>query len=199
MVKNVIEYILKLSEQPVWIFTGIILASYLLEDLAIISAAVMAADQIIPVPLAVYAILIGIISGDIGLYALGYLLKNNRRFQQWLSRKNRQQHYDSLYDSLFCNNLIKNILLIRFIPGLRFLCYTSCGLFKAHLGQFLIGVSLSGFIWVLGVFTLVYQLGSSAWLEYSDFKWLLIPIALIFLFVSNRQLMRHMQQQKNIA
>ena len=190
-----IEYLLNLSTQPIWVFISIVLASYVLEDLAIVGAAVMAADHMIPVPLALYAILVGIITGDIGLYVLGYLLKNNKTFLKWLEKKNRQQHYDAM----FSENLIKNILLIRFVPGLRLVCYTSCGLFKAHFGQFVLGVTIACVAWVLFVFTLIYQLGSSAWLELSDWKWLLIPLAILFLYMSNRRIMRSLKQQETAA
>lgn len=190
-----IDYLLSLSTQPLWVFIYIVLASYILEDLAIVSAAVMAADQMIGVQLALYAILIGIITGDIGLYVLGYLLKKHGTFQRWLEKKNRKQHYDTLFGT----NLVKNILLVRFVPGLRFICYTSCGLFRAHFGQFLLGVLLAGLIWVPVIFTLIYQLGSSAWLEFSDWKWLLIPLAISLLYISNRSIMHSLKKQGTIA
>ncbi len=190
-----IDYLLSLSTQPLWVFIYIVLASYILEDLAIVSAAVMAADQMIGVQLALYAILIGIITGDIGLYVLGYLLKKHGAFQRWLEKKNRKQHYDTLFGT----NLVKNILLVRFVPGLRFICYTSCGLFRAHFGQFLLAVLLAGLIWVPVIFTLIYQLGSSAWLEFSDWKWLLIPLAISLLYISNRSIMHSLKKQGTIA
>ena len=190
-----IDYLLSLSTQPLWVFIYIVLASYILEDLAIVSAAVMAADQMIGVQLALYAILIGIITGDIGLYVLGYLLKKHGTFQRWLEKKNRKQHYDTLFGT----NLVKNILLVRFVPGLRFICYTSCGLFRAHFGQFLLAVLLAGLIWVPVIFTLIYQLGSSAWLEFSDWKWLLIPFSISLLYISNRSIMHSLKKQGTIA
>ena len=190
-----IDYLLSLSTQPLWVFIYIVLASYILEDLAIVSAAVMAADQMIGVQLALYAILIGIITGDIGLYVLGYLLKKHGTFQRWLEKKNRKQHYDTLFGT----NLVKNILLVRFVPGLRFICYTSCGLFRAHFGQFLLGVLLAGLIWVPVIFTLIYQLGTSVWLEFSDWKWLLIPLAISLLYISNRSIMHSLKKQGTIA
>ncbi len=190
-----LDYLLHLSHQPAWIFVAIILASYVLEDLAIITAAVMAVDQIISVPLALYAILIGIISGDVVLYGPGYILTNNKIFKQWIIKKNRQKHFATF----FGHNLIKDILIIRFIPGLRFLCYTSCGVFRAHFGKFIIGVTMSAVIWVLVVFTLIYQLGSSVLLEYSGFKWLLIPMALLLLIYSNKKIMLRIKKQSNLV
>lgn len=185
------DYLLSFSTQTAWVFLVIILVSYVLEDLAIIAAAVIAADQIIPATLAFYAILIGIISGDIGLYFMGYLFKKYPRINQWLNKEGRQPRYETIFKT----NLIKNILLIRFVPGLRFVCYTSCGIFRAHLGQFVLAVAIAGIIWVTVVFTLIYQLGSSSWLEYSDWKWLIIPIALSLLIVSNRQVMQRFMKQ----
>lgn len=190
-----IDYLLSLSTQPIWIFASIVLASYILEDLAIVSAAVLAADQLIAVPLALYAILFGIITGDIGLYALGFFFKNNKSFQKWMEKKNRQQHYDFI----FSKNLIKNILLVRFVPGLRFVCYTSCGLFRAKFGQFIMGVTLAGLLWVPIIFTVIYQVGTSAWLELSDWKWALIPVAIALLYISNRRIMQSLKQQETIA
>ena len=187
-----LDYLLSLSTQPIWVFIAIVLASYILEDLAIVSAAVIAADQIIPAPLAVYAILTGIISGDIGLYFIGYFFKKHSSVSQWLDKKNRVQRYDGLFKT----QLIKNIILIRFVPGLRFVCYTSCGVFKAHLGQFIMGVTIAGLFWVSVVFTTIYQLGTSSWLEYSDWKWMLIPVALTLLLISNRQITQHFIQRK---
>lgn len=186
-----IDYLLSLSTQPAWVFLVIVLASYILEDLAIIGAAVLAADQIVPMPLAVYAILTGIISGDIGLYLLGFYAKKYPRLNNWLEKKSRRQRYEKFFES----NLIKNILLIRFVPGLRFVCYTSCGVFRAHFGQFLFAVTLASSLWVLVVFSVIYQLGSSSWLEYSEWKWMLIPVAVLLLVISNRKIMRQLMPQ----
>lgn len=190
--KTLIDYLLSFSVQPAWVFLVIVLASYILEDLAIIAAAVIAADQIIPVPLAFYAILMGIVSGDIGLYLIGHYSKKHPALNRWLNKNNRQQRYERFFES----NLIKNILLIRFVPGLRFVCYTSCGVFRAHFGQFIVGVAVAGILWVSAVFTVIYQLGTSSWLEYSEWKWMLIPVALMLLIVSNRQIVQRFQKQE---
>ncbi len=55
------------------LFLGVVLLSYLLEDLAIVTAATLAVEQVIPTPLALLAIFTGIATGDIGLYWLGKL------------------------------------------------------------------------------------------------------------------------------
>ena len=168
---------------------AIIISSYILEDLAIISAAILAADQMISVPVAATAIMLGIISGDIGLYGIGYFSRSNT----WLKKRLPAEAGQNRYLSLFNHQLLKNILLIRFIPGLRFICYTSCGLFRVHFRHYLVGVSLATSLWVLCVFSTIYLLGSSAWAEHSQLKWLIAPIALLMLYLVNRRYMQHLK------
>ena len=185
-----IDYLLNLSTQPTWIFVGIILASYVLEDIAIVGAAILAVDQLISVPLAGSAIMIGIISGDIGLYTMGYIVQKHPGLKQWLVNKDSQNKFTTILDS----NLIKNILFIRFVPGLRFVCYTSCGLFNVNFKYYVLGISLATSLWVMLVFTVVFQLGSNVWTEHSQWKWLLVPLAMVVLYFSNRQCMRNLKQ-----
>lgn len=184
-----IDYLLNISTQPAWIFVAIILSSYILEDLAIISAAMLAADQLISIPLAVSAIMIGIISGDIGLYIMGLWARSHERLTEKLLKKDRHEYLSNILNG----QLLKNILLIRFIPGLRFLCYTSCGLFKVHFGRYTLGISLAAFLWVLVVFSIIYQLGSHAWFEHSKWKWSLVPVAMLMLYFLNRRTMQNLK------
>jgi len=183
-----IDYLLNLSTQPAWLFVAIILSSYILEDLAIIAAAVLAADQQISVTLAVSAIMLGIISGDIGLYIMGYWARSHQRLKARLLKKGLHQYFAKILNG----QLLKNILFIRFVPGLRFICYTSCGLFKVHPGRYILGVSLATFLWVLVVFSIIYQLGSNVWLENNQWKWSLVPLAMLMLYIFNRRTMKNL-------
>lgn len=184
-----IDYLLSFSSQPAWIFFAIILASYILEDMAIIAAALLATEQLISIPMAASAIMIGIISGDIGLYIIGFIANKHQAIKQKLLNKNRHQKYSSIFN----NNLLKNILFIRFIPGLRFVCYTSCGLFNIHLGRFVLGVALASALWVTVVFSIIYTLGSNAWVDNSHWKWAIIPLAMLMLYLFNRHYMHSLK------
>ena len=53
------------------LFVGIILLSYLLEDLAIVTAATLAVQELMPMSMALAAIFVGIATGDLGLYLMG--------------------------------------------------------------------------------------------------------------------------------
>lgn len=182
--ENLTQWVIELTtgQQEPMLFVLLILLSYLLEDLAIITAAVLASNQSMSVSLAISAILVGIASGDVGLYLLGrfsrhwrwfrYRLLTNSAFKQF---KIRLQH-----------KTISNIFLIRFIPGLRSVGYSLCGHFNINFSQFIIAVVLATTLWTSVVFTLVYQLGQQSMIQSTPYKWAIIPIALLLLVISNR-------------
>ena len=185
-----IDYLLQISTQPAWIFLAIVLSSYVLEDLAIIGAALLAVDQLISFPLAATAIMLGIVSGDLGLYIIGYLANKHPGLRQKIESKGRFEQYSNILS----NNILKNILLIRFIPGLRFVCYTSFGLLRINLSRFTLGVTIASALWVSIVFGFIYLLGSNAWLENSHWKWALVPLAMLTLYLFNRHYMHNLKQ-----
>ena len=189
-----IDYLLNFSSQPIWIFFAIILSSYILEDMAIIAAALLATEQLISIPMAASAIMFGIISGDIGLYIIGHSANKHDGIKRKLLSKGRHQRYTDIFN----NNLLKNILLIRFIPGLRFVCYTSCGLLKIHPGRFILGITVATALWVSVVFSIIYILGSNAWTENSHWKWALIPVAMLMLYLLNRHYMQNLKPTQQI-
>jgi len=190
----VLDQLLAYAGHPLFMFIAIILASYVLEDLAIVSVAILAADNIVSIPLAATAILAGIISGDIGLYLLGYLAQTHQGLRNHLFKKRNLERFRPIFKT----NLVYNILIIRFVPGLRFLCYTSCGLFRAHFWHFVLGVTIATGLWVAVVFSLIYQLGSSTWLQYSHWKWALVPVALLLLYFSNRYFKGRLEKEYSL-
>lgn len=177
------EDYITLIQQHTWMaFIGIVLLSYLLEDLAIVTAAVMASQGSMPFEAALLAIFVGIASGDALLYAAGLWARDWRGLRYRLltmpllrQAKRQLQHHP-----------IVNIMLIRFIPGLRSVSFTLCGYFRIPFHQFLVAVLLATAAWTALVFGIIYQLGSTEWLQQHPLKWLLGPIALVVLVTFNR-------------
>ena len=187
--ENLTQWIIELTtgQQGPMLFVLLILLSYLLEDLAIITAAVLASNQSMSIALAISAIFIGIASGDVGLYLLGRFSRHWRWFRYRLLTnssfkkiKKRLQH-----------KTISNIFLIRFIPGLRSLGYSLCGHFNINLSQFLMAVILATTLWTSVIFTLVYQLGQQSMIQSTPYKWAMIPVALLLLVISNKAFFSH--------
>jgi len=187
-----VDSLLKLSTEPMWIFASIILLSYMLEDLAIVTAAVLAAEQVISVQYSSFAIIIGIISGDVGLYFIGFLANKHTSVKKYLANSQKSYKFFNALDK----NLVKNILIIRFVPGLRFIFYTSCGLLKVSFWRYFLGVSIATAMWVIVVFTVIYRLGSSDWLEESAYKWAIAPVALLILYIFNRRYMQKIDHEQ---
>lgn len=175
------ELIHEYASNSVLLFIFLVVIAWVWEDASVISAALVAAENYMSIPLAVIAAFIGICSGDMVLFYLGRLGLRVRRIRGWMllnpkSRALRRR---------FRAHTFSNILLIRFVPGLRTLGFTLCGLWLIPVKRFVIAMSIAGIIWIAVVFTLIYQLGSSSWLASSPWKWALILVAVILLLVNN--------------
>ncbi|WP_028021684.1 DedA family protein [Enterovibrio calviensis] len=170
-----------LQYSPLTLFFAVILLSYLLEDLAIITASVAATQGVMTVPMALLSIFVGIASGDVGLYALGIWARKWRRLRGLLLTKPSVR----LIRKKLRANPVSNLFLIRFVPGLRFVGFCLSGFFHVGLRAFLPAVLLATALWTAVVFTLVYQLGEIEWIN-STLSWGLIPVVLILLYGINR-------------
>jgi membrane protein DedA with SNARE-associated domain len=162
--------------------TGIILLSYLLEDLAIVTAATLAARESLSPSLALIAIFIGIASGDLGLYIVG---RYGRRVRILRYRALKNRHFKMLRFR-FQQHAFLNLFIIRFVPGLRGIGFTLGGFFNIRLGLFLCAVLSATAIWTSLIFASIYYLGTQAWMQASHYQWLLIPLAVAVLYMINR-------------
>lgn len=161
---------------------GIVLLSYLLEDLAIATAATLSANGDLLPSLALMSIFIGIATGDLGLYVLGRYARKVR----WLRYRALSNSSFKVIRQKLTQRAFANLFLIRFIPGLRTIGFTLSGFLAIPLPVFFSAVLLATSIWTLLVFTLIYQVGSHVFMSLSELKWLLIPVAFGLLFLMNR-------------
>ena len=173
-------------QQPGTLALLIILSTYILEDAAIISAALLSADGMIAPELAFLALTIGIATGDIGLYGMGVLLKRWRWLVRWINteRVNEAGHWLE-------KKMISTILLVRIIPGLRLPTYLACGFFQLPFTRFFLLVILATIVWTGGVFSGLYLFGAMFWAELSPWKWLLIPVLIAVILIGRRQVINH--------
>lgn len=164
-----------------YMFFAIIILSYILEDVAIVTAASVATSELITPSLALLAIFIGIASGDVGLYFIGKLGRKNR-YLRYRTFKNR---YFKVARSRLMQRSFWNLFIIRFIPGLRAISYTLSGFFNISFVIFMAAVLSATAIWTVLIFFLVYYIGTSAWVQASELKWILIPVMLVVLYLLN--------------
>lgn len=144
---------------------AIVLLSYLLEDAALIMAAVLAGGGAISPWLAWGAAFFGIFTGDIGVYLLA---RHWRRpgFARW-----RGSWQPSLRELVLC----------RFTPGLRTVSYGWCGLSGMPLSRFARIVFSSGLVWTLAIFGLIYLVGAQGEHWLGLYRWLVLPIVATWL------------------
>ena len=169
---------------PVALFFG----TFVLEDAAIVTGALFATAGRVEPELAFFALLLGIVVGDSGLYFLGKLVNRFSLIQRWMERERIQtvRHWVS-------GNLFQVIFLVRFAPGLRLPCYVSCGMFAVSLSRFVFAVGIAGFCWVALTFGGFHWFGhqlsaASFWQDAGVWKWGLVPTLAIILFYGQRLL-----------
>ncbi|CZF80516.1 DedA family protein [Grimontia marina] len=170
-----------LTYSPVTLFFAVILLSYLLEDLAIVTASVAASQGVMSVPIALAAIFVGIATGDIGLYALGLWSRRWRKLRGILLTKPSVR----MIRRKLRAHAFGNLFLIRFVPGLRFVGFCLSGFFRVGLKPFLSAVLVATALWTALVFVLVYQLGEIEWIN-RHLSWGLIPVVVLLLIAVNR-------------
>ena len=175
------EELIASLQSPIALALAVFFFSWLWEDGALIGSALLAADNQLPVAGALIAIYAGICSGDSALYGLGWAGRRWRGVRFWLLKKPGVRRYALSFKT----KIWSNVFILRFVPGLRTLGFLSCGYWKIQPVYFLAAMALSGLIWVVIVFSVVYFLGASELLTDSPWKWSLFIIAVLFFFANN--------------
>ncbi|MFY2507520.1 DedA family protein [Vibrio pectenicida] len=180
---NQIQAWLYAGHTSIWVlFVGIILLSYLLEDLAIVTAATLAVQELMPMSAALFAIFVGIATGDLGLYFIGKSAQRVRflRYRMFQYRRVR------LINRKLHQNAFVTLFVVRFIPGLRTVGFTLSGFLDISILRFLAAVIGATSLWTVLIFGSFYHLGNVAWLKDSHIIWALIPVGLCLMWMLNK-------------
>ncbi|GLT18675.1 membrane protein [Vibrio zhanjiangensis] len=164
------------------LFIGIILLSYLLEDLAIVTAATLAVQEVMPMATALFAIFVGIATGDLGLYFMG---KSAQRIR-WLRYRMFQYQRVRLINRKLHQNALTTLFIVRFIPGLRTVGFTLSGFLGIPIMRFMVAVIGATSLWTILIFGSFYQLGNVSWFKDSHIIWALIPVGLCLMWMLNK-------------
>ncbi len=151
---------------------AIILGTFILEDATTAAAAMSVQGGGVHAGVALTALYIGIVLGDIGLYGLGRLAAH----VAWASRLIPPQRQDRGRDWLE-RHVLQVVFAARFLPGVRLPTYTACGFLGANLHKFVLAAVGATLIWTTALFLvslrvgrfLVDQLGAWRWLGFAGF------------------------------
>lgn len=162
-----------------WILPfAIISATLLLEDGTTIFVGVLAADGLIPVPIALISIYVGIILGDCFLYWLGHLAADH----PWARRFITHERYEPL--RLWLESRFESaVFTSRFLPGMRIPTFAGSGFFKLPFKRFLRAVVAATIIWTTLFFTAAYVFGNLTAAWFGKWHWPVVIAVVIAWFV----------------
>jgi membrane protein DedA with SNARE-associated domain len=170
--------LLALGSTPWAIAIAIVLATFVLEDVATIAAAFLAATGVVPPMIALSALYVGIFAGDLGLYGLGAAA----RTRDWARRMigERRMAKGRMW---LKRRYISALIGARFMPGFRLPTYTASGFLALPFWPFVAVAAAACLIWTSLVFSLVYFFGVMAVEHLGVWRWILAA-ALVLLILA---------------
>jgi len=145
---------------------AIIFATFVLEDAATVLAALQAADGLLSIPLALGALYVGIVLGDIGLYGLGRLAALMPWFRRLLPPQRTEMARAWLQGRVF-----RVVLISRFLPGVRLPTYTTCGFLGADFRAFTLATMIATVFWTSSLFTVSMHSGEFIMAHFGVWRW----------------------------
>jgi len=168
-----VSHLLEIAgHSPWWQGGAIVLGTFILEDAATAGAALAVQSGAVAMPVALGALYIGIVLGDIGLYGLGRLAAH----VPWARRLIPQPRQDRGRAWLE-RHVFKVVFVSRFLPGVRLPTYTACGFLGANFRKFVSAAVGATLIWTSALFAvslrvgrlLVDHLGQWRWVGFAAF------------------------------
>ncbi|WP_338331433.1 VTT domain-containing protein [Acetobacter sp. LMG 32666] len=162
-----LDHFLELTAtQPLLQVLIVILATFVLEDAATVITAIQVHLHTISIPLALISLYVGIVLGDVGLYALGALAAKWPPAQRWITVPSAQAQ-----QAWLSKNLFGVVFISRFIPGTRLPLYTACGFFRAGLSVFTAATLCATLIWTTALFMLSLRVGGALLAHLGAWRW----------------------------
>lgn len=159
----------------------IILGTFILEDATTILAAMAAAEGKVGIPLALGALYIGVAIGDCLLYGLGALGARWSGIVKWLTLPKQHKGQD-----WFARNVVRTVVISRFIPGARLPLYTACGFFRAPFTPFAASAVGATLVWTSLLFSISMHVGAWMTAHLAAWRWVgMIGFMVTILFVSH--------------
>jgi len=133
---------------------ALILATFILEDAATITAGVLAAGGVIPVPVALGAVYFGIIAGDTGLYGIGRAAIASGWAKRFITHRTLVEGRRWLR-----KRLVPALVGARFTPGMRAPTFLASGFLRISFWRFFAVITSVAAVWTTGIFGIIYYMG----------------------------------------
>jgi len=143
--------------------------TFVLEDIAVLGAALLVANGMVSLPWAAGSAFAGLWLDDVGTYAIAYALGRPVLERRWFRRLmgNIDLHRSEAW---FENHGTLAISLSRAVPGTRVPTYLAAGFLKVPVWRFLMITAIACAAWVAGLFFLSYHVGMMAISGFNMFR-----------------------------
>jgi len=157
---------------------AIMLGSFFLEDLTAVIVGILAADGIIPIPLALFSLYTGVLLSDLGFYWLGRLASTHPRLACYVDHD-----FIAPLRSWLENRYALTIFSTTFIPGSRFPTYVASGLFRRSFSTFILTAIAAVVLWMSFLFFIAYWFGAftSRWI--GPARWVIAGVFILILVI----------------
>ena len=173
LIDTLVRLLVLAAANPLLQAGAIILGTFILEDAATVLAALRVTDGNISGPLALAALYVGIVLGDLGLYGLGRAAACHPWARRYLDMERLEQARRWVG-----GRLVATVMSARFLPGARLPTYTACGFLGVALDRFAIGVVAATLIWTTLLFGAGLAFGDLVLLRLGGWRW---PAAGLFI------------------
>ncbi len=169
------------ADKPLIIYLAIFFFTFVLEDVATASAALLSSYGHVMPELAYVSLLAGIVLGDLGLYGLGYGASHFKWAKRLLERKKV-----TLVNKWLNKREVIAVLGARFIPGARLPTYTAMGFFRLSFTKFMITVFFASVVWTSLLFGIIYTVGEVFVDELHSWRWPMAAFMIILVLLLPR-------------
>ncbi len=150
--------------QPEWLFVIIILSTFVLEDPTTLAVGYLLSQSQVTWLFALSSLVIGIFLGDFGLYLLGM------GFKKGFFKNRKWKKKPTAFD----------LIVARFIPGLRALTFSAAGFFEVSALKFSVVGITSSIIWsALLLWASSWMIAQISFLPF--WVWIIVGLTLIVL------------------
>lgn len=174
------ELLLNPSTLPV--AAGIVFLSFLSEDAAAVSSALLVLGGPVAWPVGFVSCFLGIWLGDLGIYSAARWAGSPLLRSRWLAGRISSQTIDRLRGK-FSRRATATLFVSRFLPGTRVATYVAAGLFSTSLTLFAAVTGCAVLVWVAAIFGLTKLLGMSALVWFAGAQSKITPVLFAILCV----------------
>ena len=160
---------------------AIVACAIFFEDITTVVVGVLAADGLIPVPIALISLYAGIAIGDMVLYTLGAFSRTHPRLAHYI-----EHDFTAPFRSWLEHKYAFKVFSGHFVPGFRFTTFVASGFFRLPLRTYIPMVIAGGLVLEITLFTISYWFGSvtTGWVSHA--RWGIAGAFLLVLFFIGR-------------